>query len=816
MKFIRVITVIFLFLLTFSVFAGGNKEVPDLEVATSGTQYISPDGNGIKDNAELSFKVKLYVKSKKGYVPLYGLRIKDKSGNIIKEVLAKEKSDINWFIRIFTKYSEFTLEKTVKWDGFDNAGNKVPDGVYNVDMWVKDSSGNIRETAIDDFVVDIIAPDVELVKPDKMIFSPNNDGNLDNISIEQKNSTNETLWEGEIVSGEGKTVRKFKWENTVLPAMVWDGKDDFGKAADDGVYSYRINSTDLAGNKMDEKNVEGIVLDTTMADIVFELSDQYFSPNGDGIKDTITVTFGQNTEKGLTGWAVTMADKSGKIILSHEGVEAGIYEAVIDGNGAQGEKLPEGSYNVGFSSEYENGVRIVKNESVYLDITPPAVKFNVENPVFSPNGNGSKDTTEISMKSNKIVNWSGAITNSEGDVIVETSSKDTTSLVVWDGKDQDGEDLPDGDYYLETYFEDLAGNPLKPEKQKIVIDRNDKKAYLVNIPGAERDERGLEGIAFFSVESDYKDGIDRWSFNVKDGEGNILYEDAGSETLPDMITVEGDPSDADEGTYRVSFEAVYTNGSVSRDEFDFFHDLTPPVVSVDITSTPFAVNGRELEGEVDIVPFVEDESGIYSWSMDIIYSGNKIDTINGKEVPGDGIKWYGKGSTSERAESKKEFTASLSITDMNGNTAAMDSNFSIDIIAYVENGKYYLMVPDIIFSAYKSSLDSRGRETGEKNLQTVKKVSELFKKYPEYTIVLEGHALNVFQGTSSAKEKKEEGVLLPLTQKRAESVRKALIREGVPEDKIVIEYFGGKFPVEPVKDMKNRWKNRRVEFVIKN
>ena len=48
--------------------------------------------------------------------------------------------------------------------------NKVPDGVYNVEIWVKDASGNIDEVQIDDFVVDVKPPYVELVKPDKMIF----------------------------------------------------------------------------------------------------------------------------------------------------------------------------------------------------------------------------------------------------------------------------------------------------------------------------------------------------------------------------------------------------------------------------------------------------------------------------------------------------------------------------------------------------------------------------------------------------------------------------------------------------------------------
>ena len=90
---IMIITFVIFTAFVFSAAAGGNKEVPDLEVSTSGTQYISPDGNGIQDSSELSFKVKLFVKSKNGYVPEYGLRIKNNSGDVITEVKETEKSD---------------------------------------------------------------------------------------------------------------------------------------------------------------------------------------------------------------------------------------------------------------------------------------------------------------------------------------------------------------------------------------------------------------------------------------------------------------------------------------------------------------------------------------------------------------------------------------------------------------------------------------------------------------------------------------------------------------------------------------------------
>jgi hypothetical protein len=99
-----------LFLIAGQLFAGGNKEIPDVPPITSGPQYFSPDSNGVQDTAVLSFSVKVYVKSVEGYVPEYGLQILDSAGKVMKEVVETEKSDIGWFSSIFRGYSEFSLD----------------------------------------------------------------------------------------------------------------------------------------------------------------------------------------------------------------------------------------------------------------------------------------------------------------------------------------------------------------------------------------------------------------------------------------------------------------------------------------------------------------------------------------------------------------------------------------------------------------------------------------------------------------------------------------------------------------------------------
>ena len=79
-------------------------------------------------------------------------------------------------------------------------------------------------------------------------------------------------------------------------------------------------------------------------------------------------------------------------------------------------------------------------------------------------------------------------------------------------------------------------------------------------------------------------------------------------------------------------------------------------------------------------------------------------------------------------------------------------------------------------------------------------------------VIIAGHA-NYTTYPNRSLMKKEEAVLLELSQNRAEIVKKAFIFFGIPKNRIKIEANGGaQLLVAP--DSKDNWKNRRVEFFI--
>ncbi|MCP5515191.1 MAG: OmpA family protein [Spirochaetales bacterium] len=326
-----------------------------------------------------------------------------------------------------------------------------------------------------------------------------------------------------------------------------------------------------------------------------------------------------------------------------------------------------------------------------------------------------------------------------------------------------------------------------------------------------KDNSGL----YFKVISGPKDEITSWTFELKDSSGKIAASESGGSTLPDHIFWDG-KTGSGEGFYNAAFKVVYSNGGVTEKKIDdIYYDLTAPVVDLGISSTPFAEAGGSYEGETDFALDVKENYKIYGWEGVITDSdGKQVMSFSAEGDPEANIIWNGETENNYKLTSGAVYTASVRVADMAGNIGTAKGEFPIDIALIKRDGKYYINTENIIFSAYKSSIDSRGKETAAINRKSLKRVADLMKAYPEYSVVIEGHALNVLLGAGTAREKKEEAILEKLTVDRAESVRKELIKLGVPEKSLKIEAFGGKYPIAPVKDLKERWKNRRVVFVV--
>jgi outer membrane protein OmpA-like peptidoglycan-associated protein len=108
-----------------------------------------------------------------------------------------------------------------------------------------------------------------------------------------------------------------------------------------------------------------------------------------------------------------------------------------------------------------------------------------------------------------------------------------------------------------------------------------------------------------------------------------------------------------------------------------------------------------------------------------------------------------------------------------------------------------ITLSDVLFNVDRAELSAEG-------MRTAQKVADVLMQEPQSVVLVEGFTDST--GTSSHN--------LELSQRRAESVRNALIGLGVAAGKIATRGYGEAYPVASNGDAGSRQLNRRVEIVL--
>ncbi|MGV7210219.1 OmpA family protein [Oxalobacteraceae bacterium A2-2] len=108
-----------------------------------------------------------------------------------------------------------------------------------------------------------------------------------------------------------------------------------------------------------------------------------------------------------------------------------------------------------------------------------------------------------------------------------------------------------------------------------------------------------------------------------------------------------------------------------------------------------------------------------------------------------------------------------------------------------------ITLSDVLFNLDRADLSPDG-------MRTVQKLADVLLQEPQSVVMVEGFT----DSTGSADHN------LQLSQRRAESVRNALIGLGVKSDKIATRGYGEAYPVASNTDAGSRQLNRRVEIVL--
>ena len=694
-------------LLALGAFARGQKDAPVI-LESDGPQYVSPNHDGIKDTAVLGFTVKIKLRSLAGYIPKYGIQVIDKDGNVVNEIEGKEQRDISGIEAIGRDYEFFEMRREIMWDLRGTDGELVPDGEYVVRVWVEDANRNRSELDIEKFIVDTVAPTVELAfkdGADSLWFSPKGQRKTAEILV---NGAEEALWVLQIVDEEDEPVVTKRLADSALEEFIWDGCDDNGNFVADGNYAFKVMGEDYAGNKSEPALLAGIRVDNRPTAVTASAEFEGFSPNGDGKRDTLDVKldYQLNTDFVSWDWRIEKQPtmKSGDIVEMDEEPAAVSEEAAADNN---------------------------SDETA------------VDAPVAVSGGAEAEPLTDIE-EAEEAVEEEPTAAESEEIVALEKETAEEASVAVEE--------------------EAIAGT--------------ETEAVSVEEFNAPADPEVLPSVI---------------TLNGKDENGNVL----------------------EDGWYRFVFSVEYKNGNKEEAFLPFLIDTVAPTVELKSVANPFVkVEPNSAKGEYFITLDAKDEGTLEGWDMEILDDKDSVlKMFAGEGDPSRLITWN--GEVADVNEETGVYYIDFTVIDKGGNETIIRRPVVLDILLIERDGKYYLMVPNIIFGAYQFELDSYGEEQYQKNLESIDRVIDIYKRYPTYNLVLEGHALNIYDPQTQADENlEEEKILEPLTVNRAGEVQDALIERGFDFEKVIVHTFGGKNPIFSISDENENWKNRRVEFVM--
>ncbi len=649
-------------------------KVPNELIKIDGAVYLSPNNDGTRD--ELVFPFKL---NDTRYIKGYALEIYDAAGNLVRSIGNKEErpesfSFKDMFSRVFKTKSGIPVPDTLRWDGTTEEGAVAADGEYSFRVIAWDDNNNRSESPRYSIVIDTRPPEIEITekKPLELIFSPDDDGSKDTVLIEQDGSLEET-WTIAITAHGGREVFRKKISDAEPSDFVWDGRNRNGDLVADGVYTYTISAADRAGNNA-SKSVDNLIIDTRPRPVTINISNAWFSPNGDDVQDTVTLSPGVPSPETLRTWSISVLDAAGTVRWQQSGTTQAPGPLVFTGKADSGTVLPEGTYTARIEARYSNGNNPFSISPEFtLDITPPKASVSASPLIFSPNGDGNRDVSVITQDTSIEPEWISRIVDAGGNTVREYRWIETPDPeVVWNGTSANGEIAADGDYRYILTSVDRAGNSFSLETRTIRVSTGetvvalfpDKEAFSPNGDG-KKDELLLK------PQIKVAEGVESYTIQIVDGQSNVVKKYSGGGNLSDVYRWDGigdDGQRAADGEYKARISLVDRNGtgaeSVSQ---SFILDRVAPKAEIKTDYLLFSPNGDNSKDQVRIVQSGSSEllwQGIVKDSK-----GAVVRSYRWKGIP-ESFLWHGRDEAGNIAVDG-EYTYQLSAEDPAGNSTSI-------------------------------------------------------------------------------------------------------------------------------------------------
>ncbi|MFW5684227.1 MAG: FlgD immunoglobulin-like domain containing protein, partial [Spirochaetota bacterium] len=560
-----------------------------------------------------------------------------------------------------------------------------------------------------------------------------------------------------------------------------------------------------------------VELDTSEGEVGLRAEFDAFSPNADGVRDRQRLFLRIDRADEVATYEVEIDSAGGETVRSFSGRGEPAENVVWDGTLSTGRRAGDGSYRATLAVVLENGVRLQAQTAPFVvDTRAPTVTINTPYVLFSPNGDGNRDVLRIEQSTSSEEEWTAVIRDSAGETIREYLWRGNATNVEWDGTDSSGNQVEDGSYTYEISTTDRAGNSVVRTVPDITVDTRAPQLFVTASTSAfSPNDDDVRDSVEFDLYANLLDGADEWRLIIRNSAGTVVRQFSGSELAAER-TVRWDGRDGRgetrEGTFIAEYAVDYTKGDEARAVSSAVRlDVSPPEADVRLEPIPFSPDNDGVDDELVIGLSVTDASEIQAWRFEILDRNRRFFTeFTGRGAPAAELIWDGRAADGELVISAEDYPYRFTVSDELGNMTTVEGVIPVDILVVRDGDRLKVQIANITFEPNSPELVlDPNDERGAKNRAILQRLAQIFDKYSTYQIRIEGHAVNV---TGTEREEREE--LQPLSLARAQTVRAAMIEEGIAERRVSTLGRGGTEPVVPHTDLENRWKNRRVEFIL--
>ena len=711
----------------------------------------------------------------------------------------------------------------VTFDGRDDAGRALPEGIYQAQLDLTYTNGNQPSAAAPELLIDLTAP-AATVKASLAVFSPDGDGNKDTVTFFQE-TFDEAEWNGLISAANGEAVRTLTWRGTPEGSFTWDGRRTDGLPAPDGIYYYVLEARDSAGN-VGRSNAVELTIDTADTPVFLTTNATHFSPNADGVADHIKLLPRLEDTEGVERW--TLSVEAGRGAGASAGTvrtlsdRGSVPEQIIwDGLDDAGDRSPDGNYFAVLQVYYLKGNNPETSSPTFvIDTRYPEAELTAESLLLSPDGDGQRDEIFVNQSSSLEDTWEGEIASDGGEVVRTLFWKGELEDFSWDGTDENGNLVRDGFYVYRVTGRDLAGNAATAVLEGIEVDSRPTTLFAtIDTEGFSPNGDNVRDTQAVGIVLGLSEGVQSWEIQFAHAERGVQRAMGGTGAVPERVVWDGltdSGAGAPEGAYVAEVSVRYTKGNHPSAQTPAFQlDRTPPRITLDLSPQPFSPDNDGVDDELAMDIEVQDISPLSGWSMTITDpQGALFATFSGRGAPSSRIIWDGLSDSGELVQSALDYPVALAVSDELGNTAIVNAAITVDVLIIRDGDKLKIQVASITFPPNSADLSLVTGRAAELNARTIVRLGEIFTRNRTYTILIEGHANSVLYRDPEAAAREQRDTLLPLSAARAEAVKRELVALGVSGGRITTEGVGGASPVVPFSDEQNRWKNRRVEFIL--